>query len=521
MRFPTDTKFVDGAFRSVFGYAVPHNGRIYCACNECTSLAIRRLTGVRKPDTPGLHEQLFTNQKELIEDDQFKPFKERLKEKYFKHLSPVFDPVHEAIEHHADPHQKRELRIQAFKDLVNKGWLGDPDHIWLRKSIWKMKRLEWAKHGKKPRMIVDLGTPASLLGFIAMERLKQAQSQEDLEINGGILHFCKSPDPFEMQRIFQELYSPSKRFYFVYFSDDACLAIRDGDRILRYNLDISSCDASHSPALFTLLRDIFPTNSQPLVDRLIQQCQSRLCIRATQDRNMKVILQPTRPMLYSGSTITTAINNLANILIAFKISQLTAFTPSDIEKAAAAAGYIVTGTEPLEHFEDLQFLKHSPVFDKFDNIHPLLNLGVLLRASGTTHGDLPGHGPFQARADAYQAALLNGMYPRATFQLIRNMKATVSHAKPSKLNSGDVLSLAHKVVDSDYPVFEPTARSLYLRYRLDDGEISALERGFGSAGYACFFNHSSASKILEKDYGLKCTDYEALENNRGFEDSYT
>jgi hypothetical protein len=356
-----------------------------------------------------------------------------------------------------------------------------------------------------------------------MELLKQAQSGKPIDYKGGTIYFCKSPDPFELKYVFKQLLNPTGRFFFVYYSDDSCLVIKMGDKLYRFNLDISSCDSSHSPALFELLKDLFPQNQQSEIQRLIDQCMSPLVIRATQDRKMKVVLKPTRPMLYSGSTITTAINNLANILIAYCIANLDVITPETLESACARAGYIVTGLTPLEHFEDLQFLKHSPVRDAVGDIHPMLNLGVLLRSSGTCFGDFPGRGPIQPRVEQFQKALLQGMYPRANCTLLDNMRSMVASARDVPLPPATLLDLQYKVTihENRYLPFTADPYSLYLRYRLDDFEISALEEEFGRSGYGEYFNHSAASKILTVDYGLQCTDYQQLDNNRGFEDSHT
>jgi hypothetical protein len=83
-----------------------------------------------------------------------------------------------------------------------------------------------------------------------------------------------------------------------------------------------------------------------------------------------------RPRLYSGSTLTTAVNNIACLLIALNIADLGAINKASIEGAAERAGYVLTGTDCLETIEDLQFLKHSPVRDTQGVYRPVLNLGV-------------------------------------------------------------------------------------------------------------------------------------------------
>jgi hypothetical protein len=514
LRFPHDPNFYDGAYRTVFGPAVCHNGRIYSASNENVALAIRRLTAKRCPERPGYHEKLFENQEKYIGND-FLPFLKRLQQKYFHFLEPLESCSDEATAHHADPHQKKALRLAAYRDLVDRGWLGDPAHLWMSSARWKMKREEWAKAGKKPRMIVDMKTPASLLGFRYMELLKQCQAAEPVSHNGGLIYFCKSPDPVTMRYVFKELEKPSTRFFYVLFSDDACFAVHTPSGVKRFNFDISSCDASHSASLFYALKALFPVWQQPEIQRLIDQCRSPLKIVSTQDKNMFVKLRPKRPMLYSGSTITTAINNLANFMIAHSVSTLTTFSPANITAAAEKVGYIVTGVDELSCIEDIQFLKHSPVYDEQGELHPLLNLGVLLRASGVCHGDLPGRGPLAIRARKFQASVLRGMYPYARFTLADKMKLAAGYDYID-LPGVTKADIAFKVGDFKDRSFVALDSSIYKRYKLADHEIDALHFEFATSGYMSFFRHTAIDKILGLDYGLVSNSLEPVVNNRGY-----
>ncbi len=506
IRFPPgQNEKVDGTYRTRFGPCVPHNGLIYANTDNNNRLAQRRLTAKRfvegRPDD--LHDQLFANQERFVREHC--PILEGFRDKYAPYFHEFDHQADEARRHYADPHEKKELRIQGYKEMVEDGIINE-DSCWMKSTWWKLKKNEWAKPGKYPRTIGDLGVVASLLGFRLTNYLKSAQNEEILEVNGGHLQFCKAPYPAALHEVFENLRSPPGRFYFVYFSDDACLAIRRGNEVHRFNLDISSCDASHGPVMFELLKKMVPKNCRRAMHNLVKQCQTPLRVYSNVDRKRVCILQPTRPMLYSGSTITTAINNLANILIGLSIAELDYSDPAQIARAAERAGYIVTGGErPLEKFEDLQFLKHSPVLGTDSVYHPLLNLGVLLRASGTCNGDLPGRGDMEKRGLAFQRGLLQGAYPYSRFRLLELMRSAVG--------GGDVCKVAEKLFTGktggdEYPHYVCQDESLYSRYRLEPQEVADLEHLLGRASFGDCVNCTAIDKILALDYGLNTTEFE-------------
>jgi hypothetical protein len=345
--------------------------------------------------------------------------------------------------------------------------------------------------------------------------LKKAQDETEMEFNGGVAVFCKSPDPHQLAKHFRNLYDPPGKFYFVYFSDDSCLAMRQPDGSVKwYNLDISSCDASHGPGLFKALRSVVPDGQcRRDMDILIRQCSAPLKIVSRVNPNHKIKLIPTVPKLFTGSTITTAINNLANLLICLSIT--TTYDPNSptdpsgqnlsMVEAAANCGYILTGCKPLEIFEDVQFLKHSPIFDCNGNIQPMLNFGVLLRASGTCEGDLPGHGDILERARAFQRGLLLGSYPYASFELLTEMRNAMGLGPivTSDVFEWKVLS------DVSYPAFFVPTENIMKRYRLDAEDYASL-LDFARSDVSTFYSSPGATKVLSVDYGMETIEKEDL-----------
>lgn len=491
----------DGTYRTKFGGA-SHTGLVYANNDHNFNLAIRRLTGKRLPLIEGKHEELQANQETWFANNV--QIIDTLRNKYSRHFELFKGSESECREHYIDPHPKKALREKAFKELEEQNLLTAPRDLWVKSVWWKLKKAEYAKPGKKPRGICDLGVSASLRGAWLTNALKVAQSEEVLELEGGRFAFCKSPDPFELEKHFDKLINLEGRFYFVYFSDDSCLSIRDEQgRIHLYNLDISSCDASHGPSLFAALINLMPTEElRRDMTILVDQCKLPLRIHSCVNKKRVVFLRPRVPKLLSGSTITTAINNLSNLAIALAIVRNYHSADPDIENpsmvdAAAQVGYILTGCKPLTNPNKLQFLKHSPVRDVRGNWKPMLNFGVLVRASMTCNGDLPGRGPILDRALSFQRGLLRGAYPHTCFGLLENMWRAVGDGPVSVVDD-----FKHKVVINEkYPPYTVMEGELAKRYDLDSLEMNGLIE-FSHLKIGQYLHNEGLTKVLELDYGL-------------------
>jgi len=281
---------------------------------------------------------------------------------------------------------------------------------------------------------------------------------------------------------------------------------------LRMNIDITSCDASHTRALFNLYIKIHPTRVQGDAAALVAQCEQPIRITDLNARygrhKRRLILKPKSPRLYSGCTITTGTNCLACILmIASIVAQIdTIRTGADVVRACAIAGYLVTSLDCTD-WHQLQFLKHSPVLDLSGEIQPMLNLGVLLRLSGTAKGDFPGtkKETMKVRVDRFQAALLQGAYPYISFPLIDRLKANcATNAVPHKWVDPLVAKmLSYRVVESEErTVLHVSSAEVYKRYQLTPHEIVELDDGFGGCGYQDHFASTGTDKIFNLDYGL-------------------
>jgi len=308
-------KKVDTFYRTYYGYGVAHSGETWCRCDDCLSIALHRNTGSRKPEIPGFEESCRAAQREFVGRNRhiILPYLQSIFEEA---LREVPDPIRLVNDEHDLPHPKKQLRIQAFLELLHLGLLTSWN--WMRRNPEvKLKTEEIAKPGKKGRTIADLGVEASLRGAFIVERIKTVMARRPLILNGTVIRFVKTPNPDVLEEVFKELITPDGSRRYTYHSDDSCYSGPNGYG----NADISNCDGSHTNVLFDLLIDATPRALRPEMEELVAQCASRVTVRSVADPTAKVILQPTHPKLLSGSTLTTLVNNVANILIGIAYSQ--------------------------------------------------------------------------------------------------------------------------------------------------------------------------------------------------------
>lgn len=400
-------------------------------------------------------------------------------------------------------HPKQRLRLQAYTDIYNNSLFNLKGLI--KKVTAKVKRDEWAKEGKLPRVINDLTTIGSLMGPHLAEFLKDAMASFSDKIGTLETKFVKSPDLASLTEVFEKLINVGES-YFCYFSDDSCFATDCTDGRFIANVDISSCDASHGERIFEFLRELvadLPFASE-IMDGLIHQLTLPLHIKNS-DNSLAGILRATSPTLYTGSGLTTITNNVANFLIAMSISKhlgdkhrSKAEMREYIVNRAKAIGYIVT-CDVCERNSDIQFLKHSPDLSG----RPCLNVGVILRSFGLCRGDLPGRGDIVARARKYCASLVK-CYTASGKHEITDILAEKFPRTEEVFDTFARKHLSYHLENKPDRIDYHSYGHVQDRYRLDPDEFKDFLRLIETQDFNTVIYHSCISKILEKDYGLSC-----------------
>lgn len=512
--FTSQDKDVDGTYRTFGGPVFSLAWKTWRKCNLNVRYALRRLLGVIEPETLGADAFIRDSQEaNILRMRQF--FVQNVAPLYQTHFLLYTNARDEIEKHLNDPHPKRALRNQAYTNLKEEGKLEQSDSNFVDRHVGgKLKTAEKAKSvvdetkQKYPRMIFDLKVPASLIGSEVMSLLKQAMADNPIITDMSRIQFIKTPNPFILKRAFQELYDTEYILDFICFSDDSAFTIKLADGIHYCMADISSADASYTPELFELLFHLVPASMQDDVRRLIEQCKMPMKIRDCNDPKIYVLLKPLFAVLYSGSTLTTAINTLANFLIALAIEEGvrngSIQTIADIQQAIRRIGFLVTISE-CRHYEELQFLKHSPVRDTLGNWQPMLNFGVLLRASGMCFGDYPGRGDLKQRILAFQRGLLQGAYPYTSCQLLDAMWQAVGQG-PVSIEAAK--EFKYKVDnDSSFTPYRVDESSFCRRYDLNPVEFAYLTELVSNYSYGYAINTSAVEKICLKDYELATATY--------------
>lgn len=504
---------VDMGYKSA-GFCFAGDTVTYEDSSNSLSIALDRIGGARELPF-GLEENRVRNdQREFIRahHEQIEELA-TLYEPYFDEYQGAF---REAELHHDDPHIKRALRRQAYLEDIRTGAQDIETGLGLRTLRYKVKKDEFAKPRKKPRAIGDLGVTASLLGFRLLDCMKIAMSSEPFRYRDGVAYFVKSPKASELHRAFETLREPEGTAVFIYFSDDSVLAHRIPGGVHYFNLDIKSCDASHTSSLFRVLERLTP-EGRPRDDmkRVSAQCALPFRLHCPEDPNRVCILQAEEEVLFSGSVATTSLNNVANLLIFMAIMDagydgtLEDGEAVALRRAALSAGYDISGCKPLEHFEQVQFLKHSPVRDALDQFHPMLNLGTLMRSYGIAHGDVLGRGSLCQRFEEFGQAMLRSAYPYSSNFVVEALRRDVQVR--SEIQSQVASNFAYKVVDligdkDAYPHYWATTESIALRYGLDSADILELTQLCGLMRYGVVINCEAVRKILLTDYELDTTE---------------
>jgi len=196
--------------------------------------------------------------------------------------------------------------------------------------------------------------------------------------------------------------------------------------------------------------------------------------------------------MHSGSTLTTFANNIANFYLGLSIYNGThaGMTKQEvvdiIPRLCGELGYKVT-VEVCDVIEDVQFLKHSPVYTVDGKISAALNLGVILRTLGQTDGELT------MSPEHFLSGIINGFKHAGNSTLMRVLRKHV---------------ISTKVIAKHYLIAHSSGRegllddnSLVRRYRLSLDEYHDLCSILDSAGIGDVIRTEASIKIMKRDYG--------------------
>lgn len=489
-------------YRTVFGPFFPSNSKMILCDNSGLRGAVRRLTCVREPGIAGLHEELEWNQRHLgyLHDD-IALWAGHLKRELGYILSSKLDAEQERNLWTEQPHVKKKLRIQTRLDIHARGH----DHrTRVAKVRYKCKPGELLKRDKYPRAVGDLTCPGSTMAGYYFDWVKEAFAHR-YTMSHGFLQFLKTPSLLSLREVFENILNP-EGLVFYYFSDDSILSYPCSDGVFMANMDISACDGSNFQPIFDMLRDavdIDPRYSHD-VEGAFAQCKLP-CVAYSCDFREKVTFTPNESVLYSGSVMTTSVNNMANTTNGISINhELNALDhrPTKAEfselvvRATHRVGYIVKVEECLVPGE-LQFLKYSPaVVDGV--VVPYLNLGVWMRGFGHCKGDVPGSSrtPMSERMSVYNSEIVRSRCHAGNHRFHQAFRTHVTDRR-AKIN------IDYRIVSDEVGIqtWIPNEH-LCQRYGITLDQFDELIENIESMTLGSSFRSAVTDRIYAVDYGF-------------------
>lgn len=482
VNFP-ESKIRDKEYVTVFGPCFAHPGRRYKLDDVGLRGAVTRLTCAREPDRPGLHEELRNKQFENYGNSPvFEDFSRWLVSILREDALEVAPDEWRLSWVHAD-HPKRELRIRTHIELYHDGRVTHP--TWMSEVKYVCKSGEVLPGGKYLRATGDLGCPATAKAAYMMDKIKGAFSKKYRTTNGSSFQFVKKPERDGLISTFQDILSMREDMSMKCFSDDGIIGINTPQGRYMANTDISACDGSNFDPPFLYLKNIMLEAGFFAEDvrGVFEQCKAKCSIKSIRDtldkltRKRKIILKPKFYTLYSGSTLTTLINNCANFgIFAAVLDELPPFAERKIDemsdlisRASFKVGYLVKCQRCYEP-EDLQFLKISPTYVDGE-LDVFLNLGVMLRNLGVCKGDLPGRGEIKTRAELFYSDVVKS-YVHAGDHIITDALRTKVLATKLDVGQRNRWYQEATSLKIEGPVRNriPTS-ALAARYKVSEGEL--------------------------------------------------
>jgi len=379
-----------------------------------------------------------------------------------------------------------------------------------RKGIgYKLKRHETLVAGKQ-RGIGDLGVERTQETAFCIPNFKDAWSVPYVTgLYEGV--FVSTPDKTVLADVFNDLWSSDKNI-FVYFSDDSCFGCNCLDGRLVFNADIKKCDNSHFDPIFEMLFELLaydmrgvPVSCYGSLEKAFAFLRENPTMRNTKMFKEKIQYIFNSARLYSGSVLTTLINNFANWLIFMHLKKLIP-DPSKVTKAYMMKMYVKAGEQAgyctkvqiCNCVEDMQFLKHSASIIDGEFV-PWMNLGTWYRMFGTFVGDLPGRGDIKSRAESFVSDVVISRENWGNHDVNLSFRHLVKRSNIRM--TGNAYREAMTVKSIGVTGKWINVESLARRYGLTTTDIFELCELTRQSDVFSWVSHSALEVIYKKDYG--------------------
>jgi len=300
---------------------------------------------------------------------------------------------------------KWRVMLPHPKKLVYTSWYEDEktfQKILDNKGTWEsLLKDEWAKI-RKPGRFYSTSNYLALIDQLVPELLKKAfttpfnvDKMVDLDtvvcdMPQFDIVYAPANNREESTKMFTDCVSiPNNSFRAVYFSDDGFLVHKSSNgEMSYYETDIKSCDSSNGPAVFVHVHSLLTQfTSRENADKLIELCARTTTVVNPSNKEEWVVIRPETFFEYSGSLLTTVLNNVASIWIFYSVFCGLLSNPLGdkldlIKSSAALVGWDVT-VDQKSSLNQTTFLKRA-----FDGRTSWRVYGPLFRSLGVIRGDL-------------------------------------------------------------------------------------------------------------------------------------
>lgn len=495
------------SYRSIFGPFFPIRKLCLPGCGPVEyRILVGRMIALRAPEAIGFSERLAIQQSTGIRSVRhvLGLFKKHIE------LNIVRLSYEESYPKWLfEPNAKRQLRIHVNKQVYDKGGDYEDDD---KPVEFKPKNDEMLGPNKK-RGIGDLGVYRTNATAHIMSSIKEAWTN-DFTYKNTRIRYVKSADKRSLSDAFTLLVNPGEnKIFFVLHSDDSCVSADCSDGVVYFNGDIKACDGSHRTIMFNTLFRLLAYSEgiknvhHDALERAFKYLKQDLVVKYKKDRKQKVKYKFETMRLYSGSTLTTIVNNFANELIAIKLALLVP-NPREITGAQFRAFYVQAGEEvgyilkvcDCSCPEQLQFLKHSPSL--VDDVWvPWVNLGTFVRGFGTFAGDMPHKsGKYKEAAEDFVSEVVVARANWGNHSFNDSFKHLIKTVTKQRSRTNRVIA-EQKEKSIGFMQQRIGIDCLAKRYGCQIVELEQLCDSISRSGVGDIVYHPVVQKIYECDYG--------------------
>lgn len=388
------------------------------------------------------------------------------------------------------PHPKRLIYTSYIQDEWSLQRILDNRGQFKSKFKW-----EFGKFNKVGRLY-GTGEYLPLADILAVEMLKSMMQKRVLVgilPNGG--NFYALFSDCQEERRSTEMFLMSKNLrkgdcMYVYYSDDGFF-ISNFERLEIFETDISSCDSSNGFPVFACIA--FLAKQFGFYDRmlvLLAQCAFPTKVSNPSDPEEYVLLRPETFFEYSGSKLTTVLNNVASLAIAYGTFEMISRGETDMEACltlgANSYGWVLD-VKRKETFNAVTFLKRA-----YNGTRSWLTYGCMLRSLGVIDGELTPEkfGLSYAEYRKYTYSELTEILLKQAIKGLVNEPGSV------------VLNALRERAGLPVGPLEISITDINERYGTEDWEWSVLVNAIHSLKFGDMIRAPVLDKIFNIDYGV-------------------